>query len=400
MSSAHFSKPEPIRLSQAHVGKLNRVFGGIAGLGVLGSLIASFVDSERFAFSYLVGFVWVITLSLGALFFVLVQHLTKAGWSVVVRRQAEWISTFLPIGAVLFIPIAILSPKLYSHWMGEHAHHDVLIQRKAAFLNAPFFFIRAVIYFACWIVISRYFRKTSEAQDSTGDIKLSEKMQKYSPPSTILFALTISFAGFDWMMSLDPHWFSTIYGVYVFSGAVVSFFALLALTSLKLNQMGALGKWLNVEHLHDIGKFLFAFIVFWAYIAFSQYFLIWYAHIPEETIFYKHRFEGSWKLVSVALLVGHFILPFLVLLSRTAKRTPVTLALGAIIILVMHYIDIYWLVMPNLDHHGAHFSWVDLVTLLAPLGLLGLWFSKCAKESSLIPVSDPYLPETLKVENL
>lgn len=400
MSSVTTAAVDVARIEKARGSKLTTASLGLAGAGILLGIAAAAVDSSRFAFSYLTGFLWVVTLGLGGLFFVIIQHLTRAGWSVAARRQAEWLAGILPISALLFIPVAVFSHDLWHHWMGEEAAHDPILVGKSGYLNTTFFFVRAAFYFAVWSGLAWFFRKHSLAQDETGDVSHTRKMQAFSAPATLLFGLTITFAGFDWLMSLDPHWFSTIFGVYVFSGAVVGSLAAMALLTIALQRGGFFKRVSTVEHMHDIGKLLFGFTVFWAYIAFSQYFLIWYANIPEETAYFLHRWEGSWKAVSLSLPILHFAVPFVLLLSRTAKRSPTIMAVASILLLVMHYVDLYWMVLPIKDHHGAHFSWIDLAGFLAPAGVLAWWLASRATSEPLYPIRDPRLAETYKAENL
>jgi hypothetical protein len=371
------------------------------GLGLLGVLLcgaAWSADAHRFAFSYLVGFEFVLTLGLGGLFFVVIQHLVQAGWSVGPRRQMEWLAGILPVMALLFIPVALQANQLYAAWMGPGVHEPA-ITAKAAFLNPTFFFIRAGVYFTIWTLLSYFFRTRSLAQDKSGDPGLTLAMQRYSAPSIALFALSVTFAAFDWLMSLEPKWYSTIFGVYFFSGCVVSSLAALALMTVALHRSGLIKKVSHVEHRYDIGKFLFAFTVFWAYIAFSQYFLIWYANIPEETIFYRERTVGSWRTVSQALVLLQFATPFVVLLSRTMKKLWWGLSLGALLVLTGHYVDLYWLVMPTLDAAGAQFSWIDLAGLLGPLGVLLAWLAHRATTDALYPLRDPRLHEARALDN-
>lgn len=371
----------------------------VVGLGLAGAAYAA--DKERFAFSYLVGFMFVTTIGLGALMFVLIQHVTRAGWSVAPRRQMEWISGILPWTVLLFAPVALSAHRLYEEWMGPHAAHDKAVAKKFAYLNSNFFYGRAAVFFLAWAGLSWWFSKTSAAQDSSkSPSDQTLKMHGWSAPSIFLAALTLTFAAFDWIMSLDPKWYSTIFGVYIFAGGFWSSLALLSLITLYLQGKGFFHKVSTVEHRHDIGKLLFGFTVFWAYIAFSQFFLIWYANIPEETIFFKHRWMGSWQQVSMLLLFGHFIIPFLFLLPRTIKRHKLGLGLAATWALAMHYVDMYWLVMPNLDHHGAHFTWIDLGGLLGPVGVAALAIALRASKGNLFPVSDPRLPEAVRLQNL
>jgi hypothetical protein len=379
---------------------------GLLGVGAVLAAAGWASDAHRFVEGYLVGFFYVLTLCLGSLFFVLIQHLTKAGWSVGPRRHAEWVSSFLPFMALLFVPIALSAPNLWHHWWGDASHHDELLAKKVAFLNPTFFYVRAVVYFALWFVMSRFFAATSRRQDVTGDAGLTKKMQVWSAPSVLFFGLSISFAGFDWLMSLDPHWYSTIFGVYVFAGSLVAGFAVLSLFQVSLQKAGILQKVGTVEHRHDLGKQLFGFTVFWAYIGFSQFFLIWYANIPEETVFFTRRWfvdetgaHNSWMPVSLALVFLHFWIPFFLLLPRTVKRTYLGLGLGASLLLFAHYVDLYWVVMPNFDPE-FHFSWMDLGGLLLPLGGLVAWIGVRAGKDPVYPLKDPRLSEAYAVANL
>ena len=355
---------------------------------------------ERLAHAWLVGFYFTITIGLGALFFVLIQHLTRAAWSVAARRQAEWISQILLVALPLFVPVYLFSHDIYKAWLGPDAAHDEVVHKKAAYLNQNFWSVRAVIYFAIWAGLAWWFSKESNAQDVDGKKEHTLRMGAFSAPAIPLFALSLTFGAFDWLMSLDPHWYSTIFGVYIFSGAVVSALALLSLITVGLQTSGHYTKVSTVEHRHDIGKLLFGFTVFWAYIAFSQFFLIWYANIPEETVFFRERMSHEWMPVSALLLLGHFIVPFALLLSRHVKRHPMGLRAGAALLLFMHWVDLYWLIMPNLDKEGPHFSLVDVGGLLAPLGIGLVVVARKAASTNLYPVQDPRLPETYKVENL
>ena len=378
------------------------MFGAVAalvGLGVAGAAYAA--DKQRFAYSYLVGFMFVTTIALGALMFVLIQHVTRAGWSVGPRRQMEWVSGILPWTVGLFVPVAMNAHTLYESWMGPHAAEDKGVAKKLGYLNPQFFFIRAAVFFSAWALLAWWFGKTSAALDDGKESKtLTKKMQAASAPAILVTALTLTFAAFDWLMSLEPKWYSTIFGVYIFSGGFWAALALLAVMTIYLQGKGFFQKVSTVEHRHDIGKLLFGFTVFWAYIAFSQFFLIWYANIPEETIFFKHRWVESWQQVSMLLLFGHFVIPFLWLMPRTIKRSNAGLAIAAVWCLAMHYVDMYWLVMPNLDHGGMHFTWIDLGGLLGPVGIAALAIALRASKGSLFPVGDPRLSEAVRLQNL
>jgi hypothetical protein len=380
-------------------GRLERSGMIIAGVGVALAGAAAATDLHRFAFSYLTAFVWMVTVALGALFFVLIHHLTRAGWSVAARRHAEWITGVLPFASILFLPIAALAPQIYDEWMRPEAAADPILHAKSAYLNPTFFFIRAVVYFAAWALISSWFAKNSRAQDGGKNADFTLKMQARSAPAILVLALTLTFAAFDWLMSLEPHWYSTIFGVYIFAGSMTSSLAALALLAIGLQKTGALRTVSSVEHRHDTGKLLFGFTIFWAYIAFSQYFLIWYANLPEETAFFRHRAVGSWEGVSLAIVFGHFVVPFFLMLSRHVKRSYLGLGIAAVLMLVMHYVDMYWVVMPALDTDGANPSWIDFATLLCPLGVALFVVARQVRKGPIYPTGDPRLLETLQVNN-
>jgi hypothetical protein len=371
----------------------------VAAAGALGSLAALAVDPRRFGFAWLTAFAWVTTLAVGALIFVLLQHVTRAGWSTAARRQMEWVASSLPPLALGLVPLALLAPRIYE-WLSPAAQHDPVIAHKHAYLNGPAFVARALVFFAVWAGVARAFTRLSRRQDQSAAPAIETvTMQRASAPAIIAIGVTLSFAGFDWLMSLDPRWYSTIFGVYVIAGAIVSSLALLACLTLVLERGGVFGAVSTVEHRHDIGKLLFGFTVFWAYIAFCQYFLIWYAGIPEETIFYRHRWVGSWQGTSVLLALGHFAVPFILLLSRGGKRSPAVLGAAALVLIAMHYLDLYWLVMPTLDQEGIRPTWIDGAALLGCAGALALWLTHKASREPAWCVRDPRLPEALRLEN-
>ncbi|HEU4535093.1 MAG TPA: hypothetical protein VFS00_13290 [Polyangiaceae bacterium] len=377
--------------------KLWMVWAGVAAVGAALSVVGYGADPKRFAFTYLAAFAWGLTVCLGGLFFVLLQHLTGAGWSVVVRRGAEQLMGALPVFAVFVLPILFVFRETLYPWAG-HAAHEPIIMAKHGYLNVPFWLVRAAVYFAIWLFFSYQLFALSRRQDETGDPKLTLKATALSAPGMLLFALSLTFAGIDWLMSLEPEWFSTMFGVYLFAGSVISIMAFECLLYSRMVGAGLLAKEVNTHHFHDLGKLLFAFTVFWAYISFSQYFLIWYANIPEETDFFHHRQQGGWGWVGIALVFGHFFGPFFLLLSRHAKRFPGSLQFGAVVILAMHYVDLYWLVMPNVDHH-VHPSPFDLGPLLLVAGaMLAVTFRRMLA-APVLPVRDPRLDRSLDFEN-
>lgn len=375
---------------------LSKIFLIVGLSGLVLSGVGYFINHEQFFHSWLVAFAYWASIGIGGYFLTLIHHLSGAVWSVVIRRIPETLMATLPVMLILFIPIVLGMHDLY-HWTHHDAvAHDPLLQGKAPYLNTTFFIIRTVIFFAIWTIFGRLLYKYSTQNDVTGDAGLLAKSKKISPLAVILFAFTVSFAAFDWLMSLDPHWYSTIFGVYYFAGSTMAAYATVTLFVLFFEQRGLLKGLVSKEHYHDLGKLTFTFTIFWAYMAFSQYFLIWYANIPEETVWFLHRWEGSWKAVSLLLAIGHFIVPFLIMLVRALKRSALALIIFTSWMLLMHWVDMNWLVLPNLHPHGAHFSWIDVVTMFG-IGGLFLWlFMWQLGKHSLVPINDPNLDQSIK----
>ncbi len=369
---------------------------GILGLGASAGLALTGGGMARALQSYLVAFAFFLSLSLGALFFVLLQHLTRAGWSVVVRRLAESIAGNLPLLAVLFIPILLGLREIYP-WAGGSAT-DPGIAAKLKYLNLPFFAVRWGVFFLVWIILARYFWSRSTTQDRTGEVDLTRRMESASAPGMLLFALTLNFAAFDLLMSVDPSWYSTIFGVYYFAGSFLGFLALFSIATPLLQRSGRL-RGVTDEHYHDLGKLVFGFTIFWAYIAFSQYMLIWYSNIPEETRFYLIRQQHGWTAVSLLLLFGQFVLPFLYLLPRFVKRRPKLFGPMAAWVLFMHYVDVYWLVMPAVSPNRVPVHLLDLTTAIGIGGLFVAGTAWRLRRTSLVPLRDPRLSESLAFEN-
>ncbi|MEA3286363.1 MAG: hypothetical protein U9Q77_03160 [Candidatus Marinimicrobia bacterium] len=366
----------------------------IAGAsGILLSVIGAFMDHEQFYQAYLTAFTFFTTISLGALFFVLIHHITGAYWGIVMRRVAENLACTLPLMGFFMIPLFFGMHDLF-HWSHADAvAHDPILQGKAGYLNVTFFVIRNVLYFVIWGWLVRGLRKLSIAQDK-GDAEALGKMRRLAAGGTPLYAITITLFSFDWLMSLDPHWYSTIFGVFVFSGGFLGGLALLSMLSVLLRKSGA-GDIITAEHTHDLGKFLFAFTAWWAYIGGAQYFLIWYGNIPEETIYFLHRWEHGWKEVSLILIVFHFIIPFIVLAFRAAKRVPVIIVSISILFMVMHYVDHFWMIAPNFNDHQLQVSWMHLSTLLGIGGVyLGFLFKKMGS-APIIALDDPKLQKSI-----
>ncbi len=367
------------------------------------SLVSS-AGLPRLMHAYLLSVCFVVSLSLGALFFVILQHLTAARWSVVTRRIAELMTVAMPVLALLMIPMVLPmlfgNSDLYSWNSASRRATDPLIRAKAAYLNAPFFAIRCAIYFSIWICISRFFLNNSLRQDLFANQAIAARMRRWSGPAMIAFALTTNFAAFDWLMSLDPHWFSTIFGVYFFAGCVVAFLAALPVATALLQRFGYITQEVTTEHFHDMGKLLFGFVMFWAYIAFSQYLLIWYANIPEETEWFLTRQSAGWQYVGLLLIAGHFVLPFLGLMSRSSRRNRSTLLLWSVFLLLMHWIDLFWLVVPNVSPDVVR---IGLLELLCTCGVGAIWFAATLHSVAgkrLTPTGDEHLRTSLAFHNV
>ena len=383
---------------------------GIGIVCLVISLVLGLSNHQQFYFSYLIGWSFCLSIALGSLFFVLIQHLTKARWSVVVRRVPEALMWAFPILLVLAGPLVYGMHDLY-HWTHEELmdpnspQFDPLVYGKRQYLNTPFFLARLLFYFLAWSFVSYRLYTLSLKQDVQNDRDIPAQQRKVSAYGLVLFAVTVAFAGFDLLMSLDPHWFSTIFGVYFFAGGFVSALALTTLTYAIMQRGGGmLNGVVNQEHYHDLGKLLFGFTVFWTYIAFSQYMLIWYGNLPEETIWFRHRLEGNWRTHSWVLLIFHFIIPFIVLLPRASKRILPILSFMCVWLLVMHWFDYHWLVMPVLEtlrggHGEAGFHLLDITCWLGLFGVTYGFALYRLKNHSLVPQNDPYLAESLRFTN-
>lgn len=387
-------EPGTYKLTDAgSLGKISLLIG-LAGLAA--SFFGLTIDRAQFFHSYLTAFSFWVQVGLGGLFFTMLHHLTGAKWGIVLRRMTESIGLTLPMLAVLFIPLAFGMHDLY-HWThAEAVAEDHLLQGKAGYLNVPFFLIRTGVYFTIWTVIAVMLHRVSLRQDKNPTDLLIKKMRKISAPGMLLFALTITYSSFDWLMSLDPHWYSTIFGVYIFSGTFLAILSFMVLIGRYLNSKGLLVNDITVEHYHDVGKFMFAFIIFWAYMAFSQYFLIWYANIPEETVWFLNRWKGTWKTVSLVIIFGHFAIPFVIMIFRASKRSRIILPIMAVMLLVMRFVDIHWLVLPNLHHDDAAFSWMDFTTMVGIGGIFVWFFWKRFTAHPLVPIGEPSLEYSRK----
>jgi hypothetical protein len=440
------------KLDTAKSGKLIGVFGATGVLGLLASLYFFFAKTEVFAYSWLFALFFVFTFVCGGCFWIMLHSASNSGWGVAIRRLWEQMANMAPVLLILAAPLLFpqVQKPLYE-WMGHHykasatlnashsdhakpaaaphgehatdehhtphdvkeqLHHDSLsnphlhiLVEKYGYLNIPFWYVRFFLYFGILSYIAYVLRKKSVKQDIDGDIKHTISSRTFSCRWLLFYALTVTFAAVDWIMALDYSWFSTMWGVYIFAGCAWSSMAITILLVTWLKGLGYLKQVVTEEHYHLMGKLLFAFTVFWAYIAFSQYFLIWYANITEETRFYLTRNTEGWRWVSIFIVVGHFIGPFVLLLSQPRKKNPTIISLICLWILFMHLVDIYWLVIPERGPSLGYGVWVagawigDVCALLAVVGISGFFFLRSLSKYSLYPCRDPRLLESANVIN-
>ncbi len=461
-----------IKLGALAVGVIALAVGLVMGFFVGGDEHA-LANRARFYHAYLVGFSFCLSIAAAGLFFTMMQHLVKVGWSVNVRRVPEALAASLPFLGLLSIPLLIpvvmerggeLYPWAVPHVSAEHhaaapsvgqpldvqladatptaghaiaaehaasaasehgleavgAHtayswmeYDHLNHLKQPWLSKQFFVVRVIFYFAVWTVLAYIFVGRSRAQDGSGDINISKRLALIAPIGIILFALTLTFAAFDFIMSLDYHWFSTIFGVYIFAGGMIGMFSFSIVSYRLLQSKGFLQKSVSTEHFHDLGKFLFAFIFFWGYVAFSQFMLQWYASLPEEIFWWARRgvtsadldfntisYSGGFAAVSIALLFGHFVIPFAYLISRHIKRSREALLVGACWMLVAHFVDMYWLIMPEYNNGEFILDFAVIATAISVIALFLFFFVHQLGRANLRPIGDPRTNESLAFVNM
>jgi hypothetical protein len=369
----------------------------LLAVGVILGIAAFFVDHSRAVYNYLVAFTFMISIGVGALFLIALEYIVGADWSVPIRRVVEFFAATIPLLAILVIPLLLNVGELF-HWSHPEAiAEDKILNAKAPYLNVTFFIVRVFVLIGLWSLFYFFFVRNSKKQDTSKDQKLTTINIRLSAIFIPIFALTITISAIDWLMSVEPHWFSTIIGVYFFAGTVIAALAAVTLATVLLKENGYLHPAMTNDHLYSLGALMFAFVNFWGYIAFSQYMLIWYADLPEETFWFMQKWEGSWAIFSIGLIIIKFLVPYIVLVSQPSKMDPKKLKFIAVWLLFAHFYDLFWFVMPEMEQlsGGYSFSWIDLVFPIAAVGLIILVFNMKAKKENLIPIGDPKLQRGL-----
>ena len=367
----------------------------LAGIGLVLGVAGFLVNSYRASYAYLVSYLFFLSIAVGSLFLVALEYAANADWSTPFRRISEFFAAALPLLLIFVIPLFFNTGKLFL-WSHSSYIHSML-EAKSAYLNTPFFMVRVIVIILIWCAFYWLITKNSRKQDSVQDQLLTKRNITISVIFMPIFAVTITLIAVDWIMSLESKWFSTIFGVYLFAGVVWSSLAALTLTALILKGKGYLHSAIGKDHFYSLGTLMFAFTVFWGYIAFSQYMLVWYGNLPDETFWYMQRWDGGWKLISLLLIVTHFIVPFFGLLSYEAKTNFKRLKFMSIWILCVHFLDLYWLIIPSMSRtdHIYSFSWIDFVYPIFFVGILILVFNKMTEKTNLVPVGDPKLERGL-----
>jgi hypothetical protein len=382
---------------------------GAAGLGlvIVGVLLPHEVHAGQpslFWQAYLIAFIFWIGITLGSLGVLMIQHLSGGAWGLVSRRVLEAAARTLPLMALLFVPIYWRLPELYV-WARPEAAQDAIIQQKVEYLNVPFFTVRAILYFAVWGALVYVLTRWSKQQDEEPAALPGPRDRRFrvvSGPGLVLFVITVTFMSVDWVMSLDPHWYSTIFGILTIGGQGLATMAFTILVLAALARFRPMAGVADAERFHDLGKLMFAFVMLWAYFSVSQLLIVWSANLPEEVPFYLQRLNGPWAIVSVALLLGQFALPFLLLLSRRLKRSPDAVKWVALFILLMRAVDIAWTVGPplRLEHEpgapsGSGLHLLDLAMVLAMGAPWLYYFFTNLAGRALVPARDPYFKEAV-----
>ncbi len=370
-------------------------------VGVAGSILSglgAFLDLTQFYQSYLLGFLFWIGIALGSIALLSLHHMVAGGWGFVIQRILEAASRTIPLMAVLVLPVFFGMNRLYIWAQPDVVAGDAILQHKQAYLNPGFFGVRTAIFFIVWGVLFYCLTKWSSDQDKSGNPALTTRLERLGGPSIILYVLTVSFASIDWVMSLDPHWFSTIFGFMFVIGQGLLTLAFATIVASYLANWKPVSEVVQRKHFHDLGNLLLAFISLWAYMSVSQFLIIWSGNLPEEIPWYLHRMHGGWGALVLFVVIFHFVAPFFLLLMRRNKRNANILAKITAGIILMRFFDLYWILVPNFHPHGFAIHWLDIA---APVAIGGLWvafFISNLKGRELLPLNDSRLHEAFQHE--
>ncbi len=375
--------------------RLQRTWLTVGVVGALVSVVGLVTNPAQFYQSYLMAYMFCLAIALGSLALGMVHQLSGGAWGLVLRRPIGAASRVLPVMALLFIPILFGMHHLYAWTHADVVAHDEVLQQKQLYLNTTFFIVRAVLYFAIWNGLAYFLNAWGLEQDRTGDPRIAARMQRLSAGGLVLYVFTITFASFDWLMSLEPHWFSTIYGVLILGGQGLSTLAFMIVVLSWLSRRAPMDAILQRSHFHDIANLTLAFVMLWAYFAFSQYLIIWAGNLPHEIAWYVHRLHTGWRFIGLLLVAFHFFAPFLLLLSRAVKREPQAVIWVAVGILVVRLVDLFWLTAPEFHREGVHVSWLDLVLPISLFSIFVGCFIWQLRGRTLLPRHDPQFEEAL-----
>ncbi len=374
--------------------KIKKLFYIFIVIGVVSFAAAYFVNPSKAWHGYLMNYYFVLSIALGGAFFAATQHLTSAGWSATVRRIPESFWSWAPWAILLLLPLLLGGKSIYE-WMNHEAvAADPLLAMKSKYLNIPFFLVRAALFFGMWLIVGGKLVKNSLAQDKVGGIELTNNNKKWSAAFMPLFALLFTFFSVDLIMSLDPHWYSTMFGVNCFANLFLSCLAVVVVIVIKMKRHGYFGDTVNENHIQNLGLLMFGFTIFYAYIAFSQFMLIWYANLPEETQYYIKRWENGWSIVAMTVVFTKFIIPFIGLLPRRQKRNPESVVKWAYWIIGACWLDVFWMVMPNYSLK-PFVPVFEIGILFGFVGGFGLVVQKFLTTHPVQPQKDPRVQEAL-----
>jgi hypothetical protein len=366
----------------------------LAVLGLAGTVVTFLVSGwERFWINWILWFLFLLTIGLGCLFIIALEHVVGAKWSVPLRRVPERLSTLTILAAPAAL-LALFSIRTLYPWAHPESMENPIIAGKAVWLNVPFFALRVIVCIGLWILAHRIFVSGSIRQDRNRDPQFNVRARRFAPVFMAIFAITITVVAFDWISSLEPVWYSDIFGVYIFAGTFLAGLAATTLAILYLKNRGRLDC-VRPDHMYNFGGFLFAFTVFWSYIGFAQYLLMWYANIPEEVFWYQQRLHGGWGAVLLGLAVFHFFLPFFILIPRNAKSNPRVLFWTAMILLISHWLDLYWMIFPVIKGSPVP-GWQEFSFGILFLSAGLLWIRRQMGHGEDMPVGDPLLKEGLE----